>query len=238
MKAVRLSLSKARVTHFLQNQDGDESHIRNFGAMILNRSIDNFDDALFLINAHRYPAACSIARGLIETIAFGYYTLNVARNELMNNGGNSAIETVINHTNSSFFKVDQQKLLKKGLIKIDDYHFTEEAKKRMLSGEAGSVKITKALSEMFKDERGESGQSESQFELIYKVLCEWTHPSQMSLLTYYSEDGQATATSDGPLDAKQAAKLHCVLGLEIIHCLPALYSDLNALAARVTAADR
>jgi hypothetical protein len=203
--------------------------------MVVNRALDNFDDAMFLLDARRYPSACAIARGLIETVAFGYYTLHVVQEELTANGSEAATELVIKHTNSSFFKTKDQAALKKGVFDFDSHSFTDQAKARMLAEAASTVRISKALAFLFKDERAATGGTESRVELVYDGLCEWTHPSQASLFTYYADGGEATPTSAGPVHIKQAAKFQCALGLKIIAFVPDLVAGYAALASEVAA---
>ena len=235
-KAVRRALPRTAVHHLGDKTEGPRDYVGNFGAMILNRSIDNFDDALFLLDARRYPAACVIARGLMETIAFGHYTLNAVREELSANGGNAASEVAIRHTNSSFLKSKEQVALKKGVFELDDYQFTDQARERMLAEAAATVKVSKALSFMFKEEQAQSGEKESKVELMYDALCEWTHPSQTSLFTWYADGGETTPTSVGPVHVKQSAKFQCVMGLRMIIILPSLMEEYAEVARNVMAA--
>lgn len=229
----RRSLRREPV-YFLGNRaTGPKDYVGNFGAMILNRSIDNFDDALFLLNARRFPAACVIARGLVETVAFGVYTLTKINEEFAASGAQAATEVAIRHTNSSFFKSKEQVSLKKGVFALEDYQFTDQAKARMLAEDAATVRVSKALDFMFKGERAHTGAKESKVELMYDALCEWTHPSQMSLFTYYAEGAEMTPTSSGPIHIKQAAKLQCVMGLKLIISVPPLVADFAQTAADV-----
>lgn len=237
-KIVRRSLRRQPV-YFLGNlATGPKDYVGNFGAMILSRSIDNFDDALFLLEARRYPAACAIARGLVETVAFGIYSLAKIREELTANGGRAATEVAIRHTNSSFLKSKEQTSLKKGVFALDDYQFTDQAKARMLAEAAATIRVSKALDFIFKGEREQTGAKESKVELMYDALCEWTHPSQMSLFTYYAEGAELTPTSAGPVHIRQAAKLHCAMGLKLIISVPPLMADFAQAAADVLADQR
>lgn len=235
-KVVRRSLRRETV-HFLGGRaTGSKDYVGNFGAMILSRSLDNFDDALFLLEARRFPAACAIARGLVETVAFGIYALNKIKEELAANGAQAATEVAIKHTNSSFIKSKEQTSLKKGVFGLDDYHFTDQAKTRMLAEAAATVRVSKALDFMFKGERAETGAKESGVELMYDSLCEWTHPSQTSLFTCYAEGAEMTPTSSGPVHIKQAAKFQCAMGLKLIIAVPPLMVDFAQTAANVMSA--
>ncbi|WP_433935446.1 hypothetical protein [Brevundimonas diminuta] len=235
-RSVRRKLKKPPV-YFLGGKGGEHrDYVGNFGAMIVNRAIDNFDDAMFLLEARRHPSACVIARGLIETIAFGYYTLHTVRKELEVSGSEAADMLVIKHTNSNFFKTKDQAALKKGVFDLDSHEFTDEAKTRMLSESASTVRVSKALTYMFKDEQIQTGEKESKIELVYDGLCEWTHPSQMSLFTYYANGGEMTPTSAGAVHVKQSAKLQCAMGLKAIVFLPTLIDGYAALSSEINAA--
>lgn len=237
-KAARRNLRRKPV-YFLGGSDaGPKDYVSNLGAMILNRSIDTFDDALFLLEARRYPAACAIARGLMETVAFGYYSLAKIEEEFEEKGGDAATEIAIKHTNSSFIKSKEQASLKKGIFALEDYQFTEEAKARMLAEAAATVRVNKALDFIFKAERERTGAKESKVELTYDALCEWTHPSQTSLFTYYAEGAELTPTSAGPVHIKQAAKFHCSMGLKLILALPPLAANFGETAAKVMGSRR
>ncbi len=233
-KSVRRIL-KRPVVHFLGGRvDGDKDYIVNFGSMIVNRAIDNFDDSIFLLDARRFPSACVIARGLIETIAYGHFTLHEVRKEFEENGPDAANALVIKHTNSNFFKTKDQTALKKGVFELESHAFTDEAKARMLAEAAATVRVSKALAFTFKDEMAQTGEKESKLELVYDGLCEWTHPSQMSLFTYYADGGEMTPTSVGPVHVKQSAKLQCALGLKAIAFLPSLSSGYAELSSQVS----
>jgi hypothetical protein len=69
---VRKTMSKRSVAFLGNLPEGMErDYAKNFASMINNRCMDIFDDARLLLINRRFSSACVIARGMIETYAFG-----------------------------------------------------------------------------------------------------------------------------------------------------------------------
>lgn len=228
--AVRKTMSKRPVAFLGVLPTGIErDYAKNFSSMINNRCMDIFDDAKLLITNQRLSSACVIARGMIETYAFGKGALEAVAATLAAKGSSAAEASMIKIINSSFYKVKEQKSFKAGKFDLKDYHFTEEAKRRIANSEADIVKISEQLQNMFKDEMKVTGRKESRLEMTYDALCEWTHPSQTSLFHAYCPDTHAVPTSLGNVNFWDAARNHCVNGLHFITAVPALCRDLDRL---------
>ena len=53
-------------------------YFENFAHSIANRIIDIFDDCILLIKHRRFPSACVLSRGIIETHAYAAYARQTA----------------------------------------------------------------------------------------------------------------------------------------------------------------
>jgi hypothetical protein len=195
----------------------------NYANMVNNRVIDLYDDTVFLLNNGRIPAACVIARCLMETHAVGLLACRDLERSLKNNGLDGAGEVVLRFINSSRFKQEEQDKLKEGKFSLEDLHFTEEAKARMLQESAVSVHVMKAMRYLFELDMKETGNKESGLEIFYSTLCEWTHPSQTSLFHNYAPAAQKIQSRYGTVSLLEAARFSAVNGLRLIQSSENLY---------------
>jgi hypothetical protein len=67
----RRQLSKQEVIYYGRAPNTAGLLFVNFANMILNRNVDLFDDALYLLTSDRLSSACIIARCVMETHAVG-----------------------------------------------------------------------------------------------------------------------------------------------------------------------
>jgi hypothetical protein len=127
---VRKAMSKRSVAFLGNLPEGMErDYAKNFASMINNRCMDIFDDARLLLINRRFSSACVIARGMIETYAFGKGALEAVAATLAAKGSSAGQASIIRIINSSFYKVKEQKSFKLGKFDLEDHHFTDEAKR-------------------------------------------------------------------------------------------------------------
>jgi len=195
-------------------------YLTNYANCLLNRQIDIFDDSLFLLEKGRIQSACVLSRGMIETHAFARLMNKKIEGILRSKNGFESVEEsldmLLTFTNSSRFKVSEQKKIRDGVFDPNDYMFTEQAKYRFENMLAGSKHVMKALEDLYKDELKETGMKESQFEQLYDVLSEWVHPSQTSIYHYYVPETHTVPTSVGDIHMNVSASLHCARALHFI----------------------
>jgi hypothetical protein len=220
-KKARKLLSKKPGIIVHRHHKGDKGlYLSNFANCLLNRQIDIFDDTIFLLEDDRIQSACSISRGMVETYAFANLLNNKVYNILTKKKGEASVECavkeILKFTNSSRFKETEQTKVKKGILNVEDYHFTEQAKYRMDNMLAGSEHVMNALRYLYKREIEKTKAEESHLEQIYDMLSEWVHPSQVSLFTNYVPDNHFVPTSEGVINIFDGAKAMCVQALHII----------------------
>ena len=195
-------------------------YLSNYANCLLNRQLDIFDDTIFLLDNERIQSACIISRGMIETYAFARLLGTKIAKILTDTQGDKSIEEslkiILDFTNSSRFKVSEQKKVDKGIFNLDDYTFTEQAKNRMINFLAGSEHVMDALRSLYKDEMEQTESKESQFELTYDILSEWVHPSQTSIFHYYTPETHSIPTSQGTMHLHDNAKASCARALHFI----------------------
>jgi hypothetical protein len=238
-KTARAALSKnaGRVVGRLLDAPAG-AYLENYAQCLLNRQIDIFDDALFLLEGGRIASACAISRGLIETNAFAKLLGSKVAETLVSRTGPESVDacltTVLQFTNSSRFKQTEQKKVAKGIFDIDDYQFTEQASTRLLNSLATSEHVLDALRALFKEEMNHTGRKESGFEFSYDILSEWVHPSQTSIFHQYTPETHLIPTSVGPVHLHDAARLHCVRALHFITDSESVHTWLLELAKEIS----
>lgn len=227
---VSRGLLKKKEVHFLGQYVGvpPGEYFKNYAAALLNRQIDVFDDALFLLEANRIPAACVVSRGMIEAYAVAQYSTEEVRKILLSDSKDSAVEKSLEKTlafiNSSRFKKTEQDKYAKGVFSLDDYQFTSEAKDRIVNATATAVHVQNALRYMYAREMEETGKKESRHELYYDGLSEWVHPSQTSLWHCYAGDVHMIETSLGKLHVHDVAMSAAVYALHFITASHGIYT--------------
>jgi hypothetical protein len=235
--AARSELQFAKV-HVLGRQGIADPgrHFANFENMTANRMLSLYDDCVLLLANERIPAACVLARCILETYAIGEFALFKVARHLKNEGIEKAGKTVLAYVNSSRIKVEEQKRLKQARFKVADYHFTQQALKRMANEEASAKHILDALRHLYQMEISATGRAESPLELLYEQLSEWTHPSQTSLFHAFAEEAWLVETSLGLVSLWDGARAGCARALHLIAGVPDLTARMNALATDLTAA--
>lgn len=217
-------------------------YLTNYANCAKNRCIDIFDDAIFLLENNRISSACIVSRGMIETYALLRHLASKIRNTLSSKSGpesaEAALEIVVRFTNSSRLKVSEQKKVEKGIFKIEDYQFTEQARGRMLNSLAGSEHVVNALRDMYAEEMEHAKSPESQVEILYDGLSEWVHPSQTSIFHHYTEETHLIETSQGRLHLHNMAKLQCAKALHLITDVPNVCNYLEGLAKIISERDK
>lgn len=207
----------------------------SFSRMIYNRVISLYDDSMLLLSNDRIPAACVLARCILETYAIGEFSLYEVNKNFEKKGIDEAGKTVLAYINSSRIKVEEQKRFNKGDLKYKDYYFTKQAINRMKNEEAASKHILNALRHFFKLEIEATGKKDSVYELTYEKLSEWTHPSQTSLFHAFAQEAWLIETSIGLVSLWDGARVGCAQGLHLIAGLPNLVERMEMLATALTA---
>lgn len=239
-KAARAELKKMP-TNFVGIESPTDYglYLKNYANCLLNRQIDIFDDAVFLLENKRIPSACTISRGMIETYAFAallsYKVSNVLTTLEDEKSVEAAIEVILGFTNSSRAKEAEQKKLKKGTFKLEDYHFTEQARNRMENMLASSEHVMNALRALYDRELKHTKTDESSFEQAYDILSEWVHPSQTSIFHNYVEETHVISTSVGDIHFFDAATASCVRALHFITDCQNIYNWMIRLAEALSA---
>jgi hypothetical protein len=223
----RSLLARETVVYFGKKPKTAGMLFRNYANMIINRNIDLFDDALFLLEANRLSSACIIARCIMETHAVGMFAWDEIEKTFKKEGLESAQKKILRFINSSRFKMEEQKGLKEGKFELKNFHFTEEAQARMLQEAAQSVHVLNAMRMLFEIELKQTGQKESRYEIIYNGLSEWVHPSQTSLFHKYAVETQRIETSLGAVSLSVRTKWECVQGLQLIQFSGNLHRDMT-----------
>jgi Family of unknown function (DUF5677) len=213
-------------------------YLANYSSCLFNRQIDIFDDSLLLLDNNRIPSACAIARGMIETYAFAIYLANSIADILDKESGDEYYEKcsalILKFTNSSRFKEKEQKKLKKGILKLDEYVFTDQAKIRMQNMLAESQHVLDALRYLFDENMKATSRKESQFEILYDILSEWVHPSQTSVFHTYVPATHVISSSIGSVQLLDVARSQCATALHFITGSLNIHNWLLELAAEVT----
>lgn len=213
------------------------TYLTNYSQCLLNRQIDIFDDTLLLLENNRIPSACVISRAMIETYAFAHFLGNSIAKILNSESGQDSVEScikiILKFTNSSRVKETMQKKLSKGSLIIDDYQFTEEAKYRMLNALAMSEHVMNALRSLYNEEMKQTGDKESQFEIVYDGLSEWVHPSQTSVFHNYVPETHLVPTSIGETHLYDIARLQCIRALQFITDSQSIHTSLVSLAGEL-----
>jgi hypothetical protein len=242
-KAARAKLRKQEVV-FVGNAANPEGgkYLSNYAAGLLNRQMDIFDDCILLLQHDRIPAACVLSRGMIETYALAMYAAHTIKDILTKDesaaGAELAVQKTIAFTNSSRFKVTEQKRFKKGVFTLDGYTFTEEAKQRLQLGLATNEQITNALLHLYDAEMKETDRTESRFQLLYGLLSEWVHPSQTSLWHNYAHETQSILTSIGNVQVHDAAKNYCAQALHFMTATDDMYQHMVEMADAISRLER
>lgn len=209
-------------------------YLKNYANCLLNRQVDIFDDSVFLLDNNKIPSACTISRGMIETYAFSKLLSHKIAKTLINKKGKEStqacIELILAFTNSSRAKQGEQEKLKSGTFKLEDYHFTDQAKNRMENMLASSEHVMNALRALYKEELSHTKSAESGFEQAYDVLSEWVHPSQTSIFHNYVKETHIIPTSFGDIHFLDSAKASCVRALHFITDSMNIYNWTNELA--------
>lgn len=211
-------------------------HFANYANMIFNRIVSLYDDCELLLKNQRIPAACVLARCILETYAVGEFALSEVVNGFNNGGLKKAGEMILAYVNSSRNKVEEQKRLKEGLFSADDYFFTCDAITRMQNEEAVSKHILNAMRNLFKQEMAASSRKESMFEMLYEQLSEWTHPSQTSLFHAFAEDTWLVETSVGKISIWDGARGACGQAMHLITATPDLRDRMTEVAKELSMA--
>lgn len=213
-------------------------YLSNYANCILNRQADIYDDTILLIKNNRIQSACAISRGMIETNAFAKHLGRGVAKTLSEKTGEesvfSALELVINFTNSSKFKQNEQKKIAKGIFAMEDFQFTEQTKHRFENNLATSTHVMNALREVFQDEMKHLKRSESSMELLYDALSEWVHPSQTSIFHNYTPETHKIPSSAGTVDLHVHAKYLCANALHLITDSINVHHWLSELALEIT----
>lgn len=213
-------------------------YLSNYANCLLNRQIDIFDDAIFLLENGRTASACTISRGMIETYAFSSILYKKVAKIINGKSGKVSVDESLNiileFTNSSRIKESEQKKIKKEIYNPDDYLFTEQAKHRFQNMLASSEHVMNALRELYKEEMEHSNVNESFFELIYDALSEWVHPSQTSIFHNYVPETQEIPTSMGIINLYDSARMNCAQALQLITDSMNVYDSTLKLAREIT----
>lgn len=214
------------------------SYLINYANCLLNREIDIFDDAVFLLENNRIASACVISRGMIETYAFSKILSKRVAKALNEKKGLDSVETSLeiidNFVNSSRFKQSEQKKIKDGVYDPNDYYFTDQAKNRFEKMLASSEHVMKALRDLYEDEIKFSEKKESSNEIIYDALSEWVHPSQTSIFHNYVPEAQYVPTSKGIVHIYDGAKFLCAGALDLINDSMNIYNWTLELADEIS----
>lgn len=213
-------------------------YLSNYANCLLNRQIDIFDDSIFLLESGRIPSACIVSRGMIETYAFSKLLSKKVANILSSKSGEASVQESINlvleFTNSSRFKVAEQKKIEKGIYDPADYAFTEQAKHRFENMLASSEHVMNALRDLYKEELEHTNAKESQFEIVYDALSEWVHPSQTSVFHNYVPETHNIPTSLGAIHIHDGARMSCARALHFITDSMNVYDWTLELAQEMT----
>ena len=228
-RAARSQLIKRNVVYYGKKPSTAGLHFINYASMVLNRKIDLFDDVIFMLEAKKLSSACILSRCVMETHAVGVYALVELEKHVKRYGATGAGEKVLRYINSSRFKVEEQKALKAGKFKLDEFHFTKEAKSRMEKEAAQSVHVLNAIRMLYRFEMEQTGKRESNIELTYNALSEWVDPSQTSLLHRYASEAQAIESSVGAISLRVRMKLECVTGINFIQVAGEIYETMRKL---------
>ena len=195
-------------------------YLENYANCLVNRQIDIYDDSIFLLENNRIASACAISRGMIETYAISRLLFNKIADILEKHSDKEKIEKseeiILKFTNSSRIKENEQNKVKKGKIKLEDYHFTEEAKYRMLNELGSSEHVMNALRALYKEELKSTNKELSSHEVVYDILSEWVHPSQTSIFHNYVKETHLTPCSLGNIDLNTSAIAVCSQALHFI----------------------
>jgi len=186
----------------------------------LNRQVDIYDDAVFLLNGGRVSSACIVSRGMIETYAIAKLIGDKIFKILSEKDGAESLDecdkVLLNFINSSRIKVSEQEKLRDRIFDPNEYTFTPEALQRMESSLASNEHVMNALRNLYKFEMKTTGAKESRFMMIYDILSEWVHPSQTSVFHHYTPETHMITTSHGPVHLHTAAQLNCLEALHFI----------------------
>lgn len=212
------------------------AHYRNYANMISNRVLSLFDDCSLLLRNERIPAACMLARCILETYAVGDFSAHEVVKAFNSGGLEKASKVVLNYINSSRVKVEEQKRMKEGKFQAKDYHFTAQALSRMKNEAAVSKHILNAMRHMFEREMTVTGAKESRFELVYERLSEWVHPSQTSLFHAFASEAWLVETSFGMVSMWDGARAICADGMHCITALSDLHETMDDVARQLSAA--
>ncbi|MBA2923583.1 hypothetical protein G9Q84_11835 [Pseudomonas sp. P7] len=239
-KAARSKITKKPTTFIGIESTGDYGlYLKNYANCLLNRQIDIFDDSVFLLSHNKVPSACTVSRGMIETYAFSKLLSQKIAKTLVNKKGKEStelcIELILAFTNSSRVKQNEQEKLKNGAFKLEDYHFTEQAKSRMGNMLGSSEHVMSALRALYKDELDHTKATESGFEQAYEVLSEWVHPSQTSIFHNYAKETHVIPTSFGNIHFLDSAMASCIRALHFITDSMNIYDWTNELADELSA---
>jgi len=234
----RKSLKKEKIVALIVTGGGTAGdHFFNFEKTIKNRMIDLFDDCHLLLKSKRTPSACILARSIIETYATGIYFFDEVMKTFQKDGISAANQEITRFTNSSNIKVISQKKFKSGFYDDKDYFITEQARRRMENEEAQVIHVNKALNYIFNGEKEISKTKESSLEACYISLCEWNHPSQMSLFNTYSEGAEKSWTSVGELTIFDLGFMQCAMALNLVTKLPQIFIHIASAAETLSKAD-
>ncbi|MBO9722984.1 MAG: hypothetical protein J7530_01280 [Novosphingobium sp.] len=210
-------------------------HFANYANMIFNRILTLYDDCEMLVSHKRTSAACVMARCIIETYAVGEFAMYEVAKGFNSGGLEKAGGTVLSYVNSSRIKVEEQKRFKKGSFSEEAYHLTPDALARMEKEEAASKHILDAMRHLFKQEMKISSRNESEFELLYEQLSEWTHPSQTSLFHAFAKDAWLIETSAGRLSFWDGARAGCGKAMHFIVAAEDLRERMTEVANSLSA---
>lgn len=210
----------------------------NYANMISNRIITLYDDCSLLLERDRISSACVLSRCILETFAVANFAEHEVGKALNRHGIDRAGETVLDYINSSRLKVEEQKRFASGEFSADDHHFTEEAVTRMENGAGLSKHILNALRHLFKTEMAATGASNSQFELFYEALSEWSHPSQTSLFHAFTQETWEIETSVGVVSLWDGALAACGKAMHIVTAIPELREGMLDVAGQLTSASQ
>jgi len=239
-RAARALLEKINVRSLRNEQSPSAGDFfANLAAGLLNRQVDIFDDAMFLIDNNRIGSACVISRGMIEAYALAHFAVEEVTRAFAaapeGSRAETAVEMTLKFTNSSRFKKSEQEKLKKGIFKLQDYKFTVEAQQRMLAELGNSVHVHNALRYLYQRQKEETQAKESTHELVYDALSEWVHPSQTSVWLAYAQDAQIVETSLGKITHWEAAMNYCTEALSFITATKDIYLHMLRVADIISA---
>lgn len=234
-KAARSKITKKPTTFIgIESPEDYGLYLKNYANCLLNRQIDIFDDSVFLLKHKKIPSACTVSRGMIETYAFSkllsHKIAKILTNKKDKESTEACIELILAFTNSSRAKQNEQEKLKNGTFKLEDYHFTNQAKNRMENMLASSEHVMNALRALYKEELDHTKAAESGFEQAYDILSEWVHPSQTSIFHNYVEETHIIPTSFGNIHFLDSAIASCVRALHFITDSMNIYNWTNKLA--------